>query len=472
MTADKQQGSSVSETIGSPSGQRKRRRRRMLAVLLLVLIAGGGWYYYDQSNQVVENEPLIATVEVGTIENTITAAGTLKPRNFVDVGAQVSGQLQRLYVEIGDQVEQGQLLAEIDARVQVSRVDSSRASLESLEAQIAARQSALQLARANAERQERLRAVDATSELDYDNAMNNLASAEAGLIQLEKQIEQSRASLIQEETQLEFTSIFAPISGTVVSIEMNEGRTLNATQQAPTILRIADLTNMTVETQISEADVSRITRGMEVYFTTLGAGDRRWYGTVRQIQPTPVVESNVVLYTGLFDVQNDDGLLLPEMTAQVYFITSSARDVLTVPMGALSFHDERGSSAAASALANMAGNGEAPDMEAMRARFAQMRASGEAPAGNFGRSGQNAGEASGETAQGQRMASVIVVNDDGTQEQREVLIGVTSRVAAEVISGLRPGERVVAGILEAGASQSSNGGNNDMRSNIRMMRNF
>src|SRR5690606_31227615 len=250
-----------------------------------------------------------------------------------------SGQLEKLHVEVGDVVEAGQLLAEIDARVQFERVNASRASLEGQQAQLDARRSALELARLNSERQQRLWSENATSQLEFDSAMNNLASAEASLVQLEKQIEQSAASLKTEETQLEFARIYAPVAGTVTSIAMNEGRTLNATQQAPTILTIADLQTMTVEAEISEADVAKVKRGMDVYFTTLGSGERRWYSKVRQILPTPKVTNNVVLYTGLFDIENNDGALLPEMTTQVYFVSSAAENVLVVPMGALSFID-------------------------------------------------------------------------------------------------------------------------------------
>ncbi|MEX2365242.1 MAG: efflux RND transporter periplasmic adaptor subunit, partial [Pseudohongiellaceae bacterium] len=258
-----------------PSVLRRKKRRRNWAVLLVLLGIGGGAYYWLQDEDTgPEQLPLIATVEIGSIENTIAASGSLQPRNFVDVGAQVSGMLQVLHVEVGDEVEQGQLLAEIDARVQEARLDASRASIEAQQAQLAARSASLELAQANKKRQERLMEADATSQLDYDNAINSLASAESSLIQLEKQIQQSLSSLASDETQLEFSKIYAPADGTVVSIEMNEGRTLNASQQAPTILRIADLTTMTVETEISEADIGNIKKGMRVYFTTLGSGNR------------------------------------------------------------------------------------------------------------------------------------------------------------------------------------------------------
>jgi len=383
------------------------------------------------SSEEVQDQALLATVNIGSIENTIAAAGSLQPSDYVDVGAQVSGQLQRLYVEIGDIVSEGQLLAEIDARVQEARVQASRASIESLESQIASRQATLELARSNAERQARLNTQNATSQLDYDNAMVALATAESNVIQLQKQIEQSQASLESEATELEFTRIYAPMAGTVVSIAMEEGRTLNASQSAPTILRIADLGTMTVEADISEADIGDIKPGMEVYFTTLGGGQRRWYGSVRQILPTPTIESNVVLYTGLFDVENTDGSLLPEMTAQVFFITASARDVLTVPLGAITLLDAPRRRTPAER--DSAASGDSPPAtenalprEVMASIMTAARERGITP----------------------RPALATVIDANGTEVQKQLMIGVSSRVSAEVLAGLEAGDQVVAGIIQ------------------------
>jgi membrane fusion protein, macrolide-specific efflux system len=480
------------DSIKPMTVNRSKRKRFIGVAIVLLLASAGGYYWFAGQEQEAADQPLIVTVEIGNIENTVTAAGSLQPFDFVDVGAQVSGQLQILHVEVGDIVEQGQLLAEIDARVQESRVEASRASIEAQEAQIAARRASLELARANKERQERLKAADATSELDYDNAINSLASAEASLIQLEKQIIQSLASLESDETQLEFSKIYAPAAGTVVSIEMNEGRTLNANQQAPNILRIADLNTMTVETEISEADISQIKKDMEVYFTTLGGGNRRWYSSVRQILPTPVIENNVVLYTGLFDIDNSDDSLLSEMTAQVYFVTSSAQNVLTVPVGALTFLDGPGQAAAGAGLAARAGaagangggrpagfgggqgaGGGLPEgmTDEARARLRERIASGQGFGGGQGRGA--AGPQAGREAPARRLASVSVVLEDGSFEEREIMVGVTSRIAAEVISGLELGDRVVAGILQAGATgaaQNAEGG--DRREMFRAMGGF
>ena len=414
----------------SASRRKRKTRSRNLLLLTLLVVAGAGWWYWQKTHPVTEaDEPLIATVEIGSIENTIASSGTLKPSRLIEVGAQVSGQLQKLYVQVGDVVEEGQLLAEIDARVQAGRVEASRASIAAQEAQLAARRAALELAKANSARQERLMNSDATSQLEYDNATNNLASAEASLIQLQRQIEQSRATLASDETQLDFSKIYAPAAGTIVAIDMIEGRTLNATQQAPTLLRIADLGTMTVQADVSEADIASIKPGMDVYFTTLGGGNRRWYAKLRQVLPTPVVTNNVVLYTGLFDIENTDGALLSEMTAQVYFITSAAQNVLTVPMGALTF-EAAGPPNATARPGPAAGSFTPPP-----------------GAGGAVRAGIPRGAPRG--APGiPRKATVTVVAEDGTQHEQEVTVGVTSRVSAEVVSGLKEGDKVIAGIIQ------------------------
>lgn len=469
---------------------RKRKRRRSVFIGVMLAAAAAGGVYWHQSRDVAPaDQPLIATVVYGDIENTIASAGALEPSRVVDVGAQVSGQLQRLYVDVGDAVEEGQLLAEIDARVQQNRVEASRASIDALRAQIDAREAALELARANVKRQERLMAERATSQLDYDSAINNLASAISSLIQLEKQIEQSEATLASDETQLEYTKIFAPMSGTVVEVLLNEGVTLNAAQQAPTVLRIADLSKMTVETQISEADIGRVKPGMPVYFTTLGGGNRRWYSKLEQILPSPRIESNVVTYTGLFKIDNADGALLTGMTSQVYFVTSSAENVLIVPVGALTFNDERlsadgllsrfggqsGQSGGAGSAVRMpgamppgglpggaplSGEGSAGFRPGARGGFP----SGFPGEGGFGGRAAGAGLAGGQSRWDEddgrpRPALVKVVHDDGTIEEREILVGVMSRVSAEVIAGLEPGDRVVAGIVQADLPAAANPAN-------------
>jgi len=420
------------------------RRHPWWSLLVLLVLAAGGYRYFAGS-AAATTRPLLATVEVGDIENAVIAAGFLQPSTFVDVGAQVSGQLEVLDVEVGDTVQEGQLLAEIDATVQANRVEASRASLRGLEAQLDAREAALQLAESNARRQTRLMDDDATTEADFDTAMNTLASAQSSLTQLQSQIEQSKASLASEEAQLGYTRIYAPSAGTVVSINMKKGQTLNANQQTPIILRIADLSTMTVEAQVSEADISKLRAGMEVYFTTLGGSGRRWYSRLRQILPTPTVTNNVVLYTALFDVDNSDEALYSNMTAQIFFVTSSARNVLKVPVGALTYANSTGRPRSAAAAFG-AGNSSRRPAEG----------GGSARSGGAGPAGQAAPRAAVDPAGA--LATVQVQVGENTFETREVRIGVTSRIAAEVLSGLEEGDKVVAGVLQTSAPNQGQSG--------------
>jgi macrolide-specific efflux system membrane fusion protein len=449
-------------------------------VVAAAVAIGGGYYYWQRSaSDSAADRPLIATVTYGNVENTVAAAGNLQPSNTVPVGAQVSGQLRKVHVKVGDAVTMGQLLGEIDARVQVNKVAASEANISSAEAQLEARRSALDLARANAERAERLMGERATSQQEYDSAMNNLANAEASYFAQLKSIEQNKATLATDKTQLEYTNLFAPIDGTVVSMAMKEGTTLNATQQSPTVMQIANLSTMTVETQISEADVGKLWIGIDVYFTTLSGGTRRWYSTLRQILPTPTATNNVVTYTGLFDVENSDGALLSGMTTQVYFVTSAALGVLTVPVGALVFPEVPRGAENFAARTGPTGAGGPPagpapvrnergaaprDVTGGAPRFDEARfarggnaPNGSAPGSGFdgARGGPGGLAAAARRAQAPRQAKVRVVNSDGSIAEREVTVGVTSRVTAEVIAGLTEGEQVVAGILQAVAPSTA-----------------
>jgi macrolide-specific efflux system membrane fusion protein len=139
-----------------------------------------------------------------------------------------------------------------------------------------------------------------------------------------------------EANNLKYTNITAPIDGTVMSIAVKEGQTINASQSAPTVMKLANLNTMVVRSDVSEADVGKLSVGMPVYFTTLGAGqDRRWPSTVKRIEPTPKTQQSVVLFPVLFEIENEGSSLRPNMTTQVFFVVAQARQVLTVPMAAL-----------------------------------------------------------------------------------------------------------------------------------------
>lgn len=280
-------------------------------------------------------ELVTAPVERGDIEDSVTALGTLEPLNYVDVGTQVSGQLEKLHVEEGEQVEEGQLLAEIDATIYLAKVEATEAQLENLQAQLADREATQVLARLQAERQRNLIKLDATSQESVEQADATLRSATAQIAALKAQIRQLESQLKEARADLSYTRIYAPMTGTVVDQLANQGQTLNANQTAPIIVQIADLSTMTVRTQVSEADITQLQVGMPVWFTTLGQPDVRREGVLRQILPTPEIVNNVVLFNALFDVPNPDGKLLPQMSAQVFFVKAAADNVLTIPVSAL-----------------------------------------------------------------------------------------------------------------------------------------
>src|SRR5690606_13309838 len=216
-----------------------------------------------------------------------------------------------------------------------SRVDANRAQLQNQEAQLADRQAQLQLAQQQLRRQQNLMKEQATTEEALQTAEAAVRSYTAQIAALKAQMQQTQSELRGNEANLGYTKIYAPMAGTVVSQTAKQGQTLNANQQAPIILRIADLSTMTVQTQVSEADVPKLRLGMDAYFTTLGGGGQRWHGTLRQALPTPTVTNNVVLYDALFDVPNPDQKLMTQMTAQVFFVRASAKDVVIVPVSAL-----------------------------------------------------------------------------------------------------------------------------------------
>lgn len=337
------------------AGHSRSWRRRLAMVMVLLLLAAGGWWWWRPPPVT----PPTARVTRADIQLLITATGTVEPRRYVDVGAQVSGQVKRIHVQVGDDVKRGQLLLEIDPDVQQAVVEGARASLASLQAQEVEQRVQMRLASQQLKRRRRLLKQDAATREDLENAEAALEMAQARIASLQAKMQETRATLRAEETRLSYTRIYAPMDGTVIALEAREGQTLNATYQTPRMMRIADLATMTVRTRVSEADVQGVTAGMPVWFSPLVArlgheeAPRRWHGKVRQVLPAPdlppgssqgdggqdgsasATTPTVVNYTALFDVDNADGVLRPQMTAQVSFVARSALGVLAVPMAAL-----------------------------------------------------------------------------------------------------------------------------------------
>ncbi len=300
----------------------------------LLVLAGAVWWWGPwRGSDAPPPETLV--VGRGDLRSEVSALGTLQPLQFVDVGTQVTGQLRSLRVVVGQAVNKGELIAEIDPTLFESRVGQTSAQIVNSQAQLADRRAQLALAQQKAERNRALMGSDAVSRQELEASEAALRQAEAGVRSIEAQIRQQDAALSFDRTNLRYTKIHAPMGGTVVSITARQGQTLVAAQQAPVILRIADLRTMTVQAQVSEADISRIREGVRASFNTLGLPERRWTGTVRQILPTPEAVNNVILYNVLFDVANPDGVLMPQMSAQVSFLLEEVKAAIVIPTRAL-----------------------------------------------------------------------------------------------------------------------------------------
>lgn len=314
-----------------------RTKKHILWIFVLFLVIGGAGYAFVFMDNVQKAKEKVQTVVVSraTIEDSILAQGTLEPRDYVDVGVQVSGQIKKLYVDIGDFVSLGQLLAELDPRSYESLVQSNEAQIKALEAQIKQENAQAAYDLLQFERARKLIKKHAVSQEDLETKEKALRVSEATLEALEAEKEQAQANLESNIINLGYTKIYSPMSGIVSDCKANEGQTLNANQTTPTILQIANLDVMTIRAEIAEADVMRLKAGMETTFSTLGALDRKWKGTIRQILPTPEVVSDVVLYNALIDVKNKDGDLMNGMSTQNNFIVARAVDALVVPTRAL-----------------------------------------------------------------------------------------------------------------------------------------
>lgn len=309
------------------------RRWHLMAPAVVVVLAGGWWLFFHKG----ADKPAFNTapVQLGDIKQVVTAQGTLEPQNYVDVGAQVSGQLKKIYVNIGDTVKQGMLLAEIDPQVYEAKVKADQAQLDNLTAKQSAQNIQLALAEKTYKRDLGLVKTKAVSAQDFDQAEADYKVAQADLASLKAQVSQAQSTLDGDKANLSYTKIYAPMGGTIVTQSVQQGQTLNANQQAPTILEIADLDTMTVKAQVAEADVTSLKVGMPGYFTTLGNQDKQWPLKIRQVQPTPEVVNNVVLYDVLADVDNTSHQLMNGMSTQVFFIVGQAEGVLTIPASAL-----------------------------------------------------------------------------------------------------------------------------------------
>lgn len=334
------------------------RKRIIIGMAVLLVLVGGGAAAKKLYFTPTKTTSITAPVVRMDLEESVLASGTLKAYKTVAVGAQVTGQLKTLHVALGDTVKKGQLLAEIDPALPQNTLRDAEAQVENLRAQKRSKQALLKQYSLAFERQGQMNAKDAGSRADLENAQAQLESTRYDIAALDAQIKKAIIAVDTAKANLGYTRIHAPMDGTVISIDTEEGQTVVSNQTATTILTLATLDTMTVKAKISEADVTRVKPGLPAYFTLLGDSDTRYYGKLRAIEPGPVSNgttssgtgstsssSSAIYYYGLFEVPNPDGRLKVSMTTQVAIVLNQVKQALSIPVSALGERQKDGKAA-------------------------------------------------------------------------------------------------------------------------------
>lgn len=323
-------------------------RKKLLKYALLgaLVIALGGYGIY-RFTYVEPPTYMTAMPSTRDIKQQVYATGTVAGKVEVDVGAQVSGQIQKLYVERGDRVKRGDLLCEIDPEIQQNDLRRAQAEEKLIAAQIASKEAQIKMLKSEHQRQQRLLKNDATTSQSAEQAEAEYEMALADLDALKAQYDQAVISVDDATTNLGYTRIVAPMDGTVYAIPVEEGQTVNANQTTPTILKLATLDTMTVEAEISEADVVKVQPGMPCRFTIMGLPNRYFEANLRSIDPAPASaeststssstssSTEAIYYNALLDVDNSEGILRIDMTAEVEITIAEAKGVKAIPISAV-----------------------------------------------------------------------------------------------------------------------------------------
>mgnify|MGYP002510553671 FL=1 len=419
------------------SNQKTRKSLIKWSIIGLVILALGILLYNKFKPKEEAPNYITTPAKTGDIERNVMASGKVKALNTVDVGAQVSGEVTRLYVDVGDEVKKGDLIAQIDQVTQKNTLSnqqatleqgraglqsaqaeyfSRKAGLESAQADLASREADLKQAISDYDRLKPLLAQDAISQQEVQTAKTNVdkarasvaaakaaiktaqaavVTAQANIASNEADIRKAETNLSTASTDLGYTTIRAPIDGTVVAVVTEQGTTVNANQAAPTIVTLADLSTVRINAQISEADVINVKAGMPVYFNTIGNPDQKYDAVLTAIEPAPEQISttsstdSAIYYIGYVEVPNPERRFRIDMTAQVYVIIDKASNTLIVPSAAI-----------------RKGGG-----------------SDSSPNGTY----------------------VRVLKADDSVEDRPVKVGIDNRVNAQILSGLKAGEAVIIG---------------------------
>ena len=325
------------------------------AIIVIVIAALTYWLATSEDDITYMTEK----ARVGNISQVVEATGEVAAVNLVNVGAQVSGQIKKLYVVLGQEVKQGDMIAEIDSQTQENTLNTDRAKLANYKAQLEARKILLNIAKKQYDRELVLIKTNSTSQQNLENARDTYATARANVNEMESLIKQTQITINTDETNLGYTKIRAPLNGTIVSVPVEEGQTVNANQTTPTIVQIANLGDMEIDIQISEGDITKVKPGMPVDYTILSEPNTIFHAKLDSIDPglTTLTDGSysksstsssssststaAVYYYGRSYVKNDEGKLRIGMMTQNTILVSSAENVLVVPTIALTNRNDQ-----------------------------------------------------------------------------------------------------------------------------------
>ena len=416
----------------------KKNKSRIVAALAVLVVAAGGvltWrLVWGGEDGAVEYQTAIA--ERSSLSAQVTASGTLSPLVTVQVGSQVSGRILELKADFNSHVDKGQIVARIDPQLFQTEVAKARANHNSSRAQVTRAEAELAQAGRNHDRTTGLAEQQLVARADVDTALAALQTAQAQVAAARAMLSQAKAAVEQAETNLALTTIVSPISGIVISRNVDVGQTVAASLQAPTLFTIAeDLAKMEVHTSVAESDVGRLSSGMPVEFTVDAHPSERFKGAVKEVRYAPQTVQNVVTYDAVVSVDNSDLKLRPGMTADVTFLVEKRDAVVVVPNAALRFRPPQ-------KVLDQIG-WKPPDERRGEARVR---------GGSEGREKRPRERA----ASGRRL--VWKLGKDGVPAPAMIEIGISDGKMTEVVSGVSEGDTVIVGVVGAEQPSGQSGG--------------
>ena len=372
--------------------------KKRFFILLGLLVAAGAAYYFFSNNSKQETTYLTESVTRGNVEKTVVASGSVESVNEVDVGAQASGKITKLYVKLGQEIKKGEMIADIDSTTQINTLNTKKAALLSYQAQLKAKKTAYDVALSSYNRLSKLYTQKATSLDSVNTSKSTLDNAKAEMEAIEANIKQAEIEVNTAETNVGYTKITAPMDGTVISVPVSEGQTVNANQTTPTIVTIADLSKMKIKPEISEGDITKVKAGQEVSFTILSDNQTVYHSVIDSVDPANTTTSDssstssstssssssttsAIYYYANVLIDNPDRTLRIGMTTENNIKIANAKDVLLVSNMAIQKRDGK--------------------------------------------------------------SVVNILNDKNQPEQREVETGVQNDFQTEIKSGLNEGEKVI-----------------------------